>query len=255
MRDYAKDLAQLAAKHAEAVTALETESAIAAELGRLGIPEPSSIYVTDKPLYGLARVTLSYGDSHCFYIAKRKTWQDVADLAKAFPPKHTKLRCIKSGWTSVMAGDWCDRQPETEKEKWTSERDIAPFTVEIDANSYTNNVCVTWYVTISGMACKVSVFLPHRYGAAAESFWVSAWRDHKAGYRYKAATCHVPDRAATLHGDDGDALAEVETHMQGRGDASTIHRYRLIWVPYRGDAGATGATVADLARAMIGTNQ
>jgi hypothetical protein len=50
-----------------------------------------------------------------------------------------------------------------------------------------------------------------------------------------------------IYGEDGEALAEVESHKMATGNNTAINTFRIVWIPYRSDR---TATVTDLARGM-----
>lgn len=186
---------EIKARHAKELAKAEAEDRILAK-----VPAGAKVFVSE--LYGrVARV--SFGDE----FREPATWAQAVELIGMLPPVSKTM--VKDGCLSFRPRSVVEAMPESAKERWESESDVSPVLFHIEA-LHGPTLELEWTAALPEIGLvQVHVHLGHvpsgigRYQANRVEF--------KGGFRYERARFNAAAELHTVHAENGESLAQLES--------------------------------------------
>ena len=231
--------AEMIEEHEKALRELDQEEALRAFLPS-GFPWSIHWY----SLYG---TTGTAAVNHDFYDYTRKkapvTMETVEALADLLPP--APLRMIRDSCLSFQPAAYVDGLPEAKKERWTSETDVAPFTVKISGfQQRTAKFEWNTETPLGLVGVDVTIPLPASLGSLDIRY-----KNFMGGKQVDVCRFSPSQAAQTVFRGD-EPLAQLESPIKwASGSPETPNDHTLYWVHLRDDM---TATAADLVRTLRG---
>lgn len=241
--DLEKKLADLEARYAKEREALVKEHAV-----RSALPSYAEDYkprVHFHSLYGRdASVSFKYDFFAYGKDVKQPDLSLLEQLAKDLPA--VPLVKVYNGCTSFRTKAHVEALPETDKERWESETDIAPFTVKVSAFQQ-QTVEISWITQLAGFMVEVEVTLP--LPASVGRFDIAISK-HMGGKRIARCDFSLGESLRELRrqtADMDEAIAGAERVKWASGSPETPNDFTFYWTPYRDDV---PPAVSDLVSAL-----
>jgi hypothetical protein len=251
MRDFTAERTRLQQKHTENLAGLELEERIVSALpeGLTAIPwryHAGSLYGTSGHLYA-DHDFYRYGDTKAGI--PQPTIDTIGELARAFPA--LPLVKIRAGCLSFQPRAYVDSLPETKKERWDEEQDVAPFLLKIDGFQR-RTYEIEWTATIAGEITRISIKLPLPYQAENRIGQLEIrYQEYKGGRRVDRCT-FVPASNLRELFREGEPVAQLETPIRwAAGGEDTPNSFTCYWIALRAED-EYAPTVGDLVRAISG---